>query len=97
MAAPRAPARLRLAPHLVLGAFCAGLAGALAVTVPAGAAVVATAGCALGSAALAARGRAAAGVVLLVAAAGLAGWAWGDLASRPPTPRPSTCRRARAD
>ena len=42
MAPPPAPARLRLAPHLVLGAFCAGLAGALAVTIPGGPAAVAT-------------------------------------------------------
>jgi competence protein ComEC len=87
MAPPRAPARLRLAPHLVLGAFCAGLAGALAVAVPAGPAAVATVGCALGSAALAARGRAAAGLVLQVAAAGQAGWGWGGFrlaATEPP-------------
>ena len=51
MAPPRAPALLRLAPHLVLGAFCAGLAGALAVTIPGGPAAVGTVGCALGAAA----------------------------------------------
>ncbi len=87
MAPPRAPARLRLAPHLVLGAFCAGLAGALAATVPAGPAAGATAACALGAAVLAGRGRAMTALVLLVAAAALAGWAWGGFrlaATQPP-------------
>src|SRR4249919_329239 len=87
MAPPRTPALLRLAPHLVLGAFCAGLAGALAVTIPGGPSAVVTVGCALGAAAAAARGRATAGLLLLVAAAALAGLAWGGFrlaATEPP-------------
>lgn len=76
---PAAPIGLRLAPHLVLLAACAGLVGALAVPVPVGLAV---AGCLAAAAALvacAASGRAGRALALLAVAALLAGAAWGEV------------------
>lgn len=74
----RAPAALRLAPHALLAAFCAGLLAALAGGAPLAAAAAATVLSAGAAAACAARGRAAPALALLALAAALAGWAWGS-------------------
>jgi competence protein ComEC len=74
----RAPAPLRLAPHGLLAAFCAGLLAALARGAPVGAAAAATALAAAAAAACAVRGRAGAALALLALAAAVAGWAWGS-------------------
>jgi competence protein ComEC len=83
----RAPALLRLAPHSLLAAFCAGLLAALARGAPVGAAAAATALAAAGAAACAIRGSAGGAVALLALTAALAGWAWGSArlaATEPP-------------
>src|SRR5262245_42492985 len=74
----RAPALLRLSPHGLLAAFCAGLLIALARGAPLGAVAAATALAALGAAACAGHGRASGALALLALAAALAGWAWGS-------------------
>jgi competence protein ComEC len=73
----RAPARLRLAPHALLGAFCAALLLALAAGAPVAAAAAGTAACAATAAVAARLGRAGATLALLALAVGLAGWTWG--------------------
>ncbi len=76
--AERAPAALRLAPHALLAAFCAGLLAALAGGAPPAAAAAATVLAAGAAAASAVRGRAGPALALLALAAALAGWAWGS-------------------
>jgi competence protein ComEC len=83
---PRAPAALRLAPHLLLALLCAGLAAALAVPAPVTAAAACAVGAALGALVAIARGRGAAGLALLAAAAALGGWAWGGARLAATTP-----------
>ncbi|MGE3141607.1 MAG: ComEC/Rec2 family competence protein [Thermoleophilia bacterium] len=76
--APRAPLRLRLAPHLLAGCLCAGLVAPLAVPVDAALAGV---GCALAGAAalwVTAARRPAAALALLALTALLGGAAWGE-------------------
>ncbi len=70
---------LRLAPHLVLGAFCAGLALALAGRVPAGPGAALCAATALAAGGCAAGRRAGSALALLCAAALLAGAVWGGV------------------
>ncbi|WP_217921090.1 ComEC/Rec2 family competence protein [Miltoncostaea oceani] len=74
---PPAPLRLRLAPHLVIAAACAGLVTPLAVGSPPGPAALLCAAACLAAAGCAATGRAGAGVALVAVAALLAGAAWG--------------------
>ena len=68
---------LRLAPHLVLAAFCLGLASANRVGVPVAAAVLAGVAAALGAALAARAGSPGASLVLLAAATLIVGAAWG--------------------
>lgn len=72
-----APARLRLAPHAVLGAFCVGVAGSLCLTAPAAATIGVAVAAGVGALAAAGAGSARAGLGLLAAAALLAGLGWG--------------------
>jgi competence protein ComEC len=81
-----APPALRLAPHLLAGAFCAGLLAALALRPPLAAAAGGAGAAALAAAALVRRHRARAAVVALALALGLAGWAWGSARLAATTP-----------
>lgn len=73
----RAPARLRLAPHLLLALFALGLAASLAVAPNPAATAPITAATAVLALALARRGRAGAALAALAAAVLAAGLGWG--------------------
>lgn len=74
---PRAPARLRITPHALLVAWCAGLLVALTAGAPLGPVAAATAVAGGSAIVAAARRRAGPALALLAAALALAGWAWG--------------------
>lgn len=75
---PLAPLRLRLAPHLVLAACCAGLASALRVDVPAGATAGGCVAVAIAATAATLAGRAGPALALVAVAALVSGVAWGE-------------------